>query len=374
MLNMHEIIVGLDERSYPIITKNGVLDEAGEIIKQRFGMRRLIIITDENVYKGQGERLKLSLEKAGFSPVFYILPPGEATKSYPYFEEVVEAILAAKIERKDLIIAFGGGVVGDLTGFAASVVRRGVNFIQIPTSLLSQVDSSVGGKTGINSPKGKNLVGAFHQPILVLIDPTVLKTLSDRHVKAGYAEVVKYALINDMTFFEWLEINADKLSSYGEECAHIITTSCQHKADIVAEDEKEHGARALLNLGHTFGHALEALTGYSETLIHGEAIAIGMIQALNFSKKLGYCKGQDIIRVQSHFEKMGLPTHISSIEGYEFTAEEILEAMYQDKKVSDGALTFILTKGIGGAFIQKNVDPKLVLEFLNEDMKLSQTT
>jgi 3-dehydroquinate synthase len=295
-----------------------------------------------------------------------ILPAGEQTKSYEQVQSVVEQLLAQKIERADLVIALGGGVIGDLAGFAASILRRGVDFIQIPTSLLAQVDSSVGGKTGINSPHGKNLIGAFHQPLLVLCDTDVLATLPPRQFRAGYAEVVKYGLIRDKAFFEWLGTNRAAIFNLETEAlTEAIRFSCAMKARVVAEDEKEHGVRALLNLGHTFGHAFESLTGYGERLLHGEAISIGMVLAFAFSEKLGYCASGRALIVKEHFVATGLPTKIADIPDHlEFSLEAIVEKMSQDKKVERGTLVFILANEIGDAFVSRDVSPIDLKSFL----------
>jgi 3-dehydroquinate synthase len=281
----------------------------------------------------------------------------------------VDAVLAAKIERGDFVIALGGGVVGDLAGFAAAVTRRGVDFVQIPTTLLAQVDSSVGGKTGINSRFGKNLVGAFHQPALVLADIGLLDTLPPREFRAGYAEVAKYGLINDALFFAWLEKNRDDIFAGGAARTEAIAVSCRHKAAIVGRDERESGERALLNLGHTFGHALETATGFSDRLKHGEAIAIGMVLAFRLSAKLGFCDAADETRVAAHFATAGLPTKLSDIPGELPPAGELLALMAQDKKVRRGALTFILVRGIGKAFVQAGVDPEPVHTLLDQALR-----
>ncbi|HBM87847.1 MAG TPA: 3-dehydroquinate synthase, partial [Rhodobiaceae bacterium] len=297
----------------------------------------------------------------------FILPAGEKTKNFDQLQSLLSDLLDAGVERGDLIIALGGGVIGDLTGFAASVLRRGVDFAQIPTSLLAQVDSSVGGKTGINVPQGKNLVGAFHQPRLVLADISALKTLPPRELRAGYAEVVKYGLIDDAPFFNWLEANVEKLMAGDPQAlTQAIVKSCQSKARIVAQDEREGGVRALLNLGHTFGHALEAATGFSDRLIHGEGVAIGMGLAFSLSAKLGLCSGQDAIRAVRHLEAAGLPTKLSDIPGDLPGPERLIELMGQDKKVIDGTLTFILAKGIGSAFITRDVSSNDLLDFMTD--------
>jgi len=285
------------------------------------------------------------------------------------FEQVCEAVIASRMERDDLVIALGGGVIGDLAGFCAASLRRGVRFVQIPTTLLSQVDSSVGGKTGINSPHGKNLVGAFHQPSLVLADSSSLDTLSEREFRAGYAEVVKYGLIGDRFFFEFLEGRWREVFSGGPARADAIAASCAAKARVVVADETEQGERALLNLGHTFGHALESLTRYdSACLVHGEGVAIGMACAFRFSRQLGFCSGQDAARVEAHLKAVGLPTRMRDVQGLEADAREILAAMQQDKKVERGRLTFILARGIGESFVARGVEESRVLAFLKDDL------
>jgi 3-dehydroquinate synthase len=280
---------------------------------------------------------------------------------------VVEALIDARIERGDLVVALGGGVIGDLAGFSASVVRRGVDFVQVPTTLLSQVDSSVGGKTGINSAHGKNLVGAFHQPVLVIADTAALDTLPAREFRSGYAEVAKYGLIDDAAFFSELESNWREVFSGGPARLDAIETSCRAKAAIVGRDERESGERALLNLGHTFGHALEKATGFSQRLLHGEAVAIGMAQAFRFSARLGLCAPKVAGRVEAHLAEVGLPTRIQHIEGGAGPVEELMAAIAQDKKVARGALTFILARSVGGAFVAKDVDPAAVQAFLAEE-------
>ena len=295
------------------------------------------------------------------------MPAGEKTKSWNGLEAVVEWLIEQRVERDDIVIAFGGGVIGDLAGFAAAILRRGVNFVQIPTSLLAQVDSSVGGKTGINSPLGKNLIGAFHQPKLVLADTDVLDTLSPREFTSGYGEVVKYGLLGDVKFFEWLEKNGPSLA-FGDQANRIsaIKQSCQMKADIVARDEKERGDRALLNLGHTFGHALEAATGYSDRLLHGEGVAIGCALAFELSQKLGVCSQEAPSRVRQHLAAMGMKKDLSDIAGDLPDADGLISLMGQDKKVTDGKIAFILARSIGDAFVEKNVDMAVVKTVLEE--------
>lgn len=362
----HTVHVALGERAYDILIGDRLLDEAGTILAERFPGRRYGIITDETVARAQLPRLLASLDAAGLGHTEIVLPAGEATKSWAYLGQAVEGILAARLERGDLVIALGGGVIGDLAGFAASIARRGMDFVQMPTSLLAQVDSSVGGKTGINSPHGKNLIGAFHQPRLVLADLSTLDTLAQRQFASGYAEVVKYGLIDDEDFFFWLEEKQPEIFAGGPARGEAVARCCAHKARVVIEDEKELGVRALLNLGHTFGHALEKDTGYSDRLLHGEGVSIGMVLAHGFSARLGLAPSQDSGRIAAHLKKSGLPTTLGDIPGTLGSTETLMAAIAQDKKVQRGALTFILTRGIGRAFIEKNVDGAAVAEFLNE--------
>lgn len=362
----HTVHVALGERAYDILIGARLLDDAGAILAERLPGRRYGIITDENVARAQLPRLLASLDAAGLGHSEIVLPAGESTKSFAHLQTAVEGLLAAKLERGDLVIALGGGVIGDLGGFAASITRRGMDFVQMPTSLLAQVDSSVGGKTGINSPHGKNLIGAFHQPKLVLADLSTLDTLDARQFASGYAEVVKYGLIDDEEFFFWLEENQAEIFAGGPARGEAIARCCRHKARVVIEDEKELGVRALLNLGHTFGHALEKDTGYSDRLLHGEGVAIGMVLAHGFSARLGLAPSQDTGRIVAHLKKSGLPTILGDIPGMLGSTETLMAAIAQDKKVSRGALTFILTRGIGKAFIEKGVDPVAVSAFLDD--------
>ncbi|HTJ58262.1 MAG TPA: 3-dehydroquinate synthase [Devosiaceae bacterium] len=358
--------VPLGERAYDIVIGEGVLETAGERLKAKFPGRRFGIVTDTEVAKAQLPRLRKSLDAAEIGYAEIVLPNGEATKSFARLGEVVDALLAAKLERGDLVIALGGGVIGDLAGFAAAVTRRGMDFVQVPTSLLAQVDSSVGGKTGINSPHGKNLIGAFHQPRLVLADLSTLNTLPPREFAAGYAEMAKYGLIDDAEFFYWLEANRQEIFDGGAARAEAVAHACAAKTRFVLADEKETGVRALLNLGHTFGHALEKATGFSDRLLHGEGVSIGMVLAHGFSARLGLANSQDTGRVEAHLRAAGLPTKLSDIPGELPPTPVLMDAIAQDKKVVRGALTFILTRGIGEAFIEKNVDPATVAAFLDE--------
>lgn len=362
----HTVHVALGERAYDILIGHNLIAEAGAILAAKFPGRRYGIVTDENVAKAQLPRLAASLDAAGLKYDVITVPAGEGTKNYAMLEKVVEGLLAAKLERGDLVIALGGGVIGDLAGFAAAVTRRGMDFVQMPTSLLAQVDSSVGGKTGINSPHGKNLVGAFHQPKLVLADLSALNSLDRRQFAAGYAEVAKYGLIDDPEFFDWLDANLDEIFAGGPARGEAVARCCAHKARVVIEDEKENGVRALLNLGHTFGHALEKDTGYSDRLLHGEGVAIGMVLAHGFSAKLGLAPGQDVGRVAAHLKRAGLPTTLADIPGTLGSTDTLMAAIAQDKKVQRGALTFILTRGIGQAFIEKNVEPAQVKSYLED--------
>ncbi len=359
------IQVDLAERSYDIKISNGALSQIADTVQGLSPGGRCAVITDENVNAAHGAALREVLDAAGIDNATIEVPAGERSKSWSTFQSVTDDVLGMKLERSDLIIAFGGGVVGDLAGFVASAVRRGMRFIQIPTSLLAQVDSSVGGKTGINSQHGKNLVGAFHQPSKVLIDLDVLKTLPDREFRAGYAEVMKYGLIKYPEFFAWLETNHGDVLTHGPGLEKAIAQSCQAKADIVAADETEKGQRALLNLGHTFGHALEGYTGYDgKRLVHGEGVAIGMMLAHRFSNRLNLCSVDDVNRVEAHLKAVGLPTEISQIPGERPTVEMLMTFIAQDKKVKRGALTFILTNGVGKAYIADDVPPSEVNSFL----------
>lgn len=361
--------VVLGERSYEIVIGRQVLDQAGAHLARLAPGGRIAIVTDTHVEKHLRARMDAALHGHNLQQHWCVVPPGEATKSYAHFAQVCDAIIDARVERGDLVVALGGGVVGDLTGFAAASVRRGVRFVQMPTTLLAQVDSSVGGKTGINSPHGKNLVGAFHQPSLVLCDTGVLDTLPKREFLAGYAEVVKYGLIDSPDFFDWLEAHAQEIFAGGAARDHAVAVSCRAKAAIVARDETEQGDRALLNLGHTFAHAFERLTQYDNArLVHGEAVSAGLALAFRFSKMLGHAGGQDVVRVERHLQAMGMKTRIQDIAGADFSADAIIDAMMQDKKVSRGALTFILARGIGQSFIAKRVATDDVRRFLTQEL------
>lgn len=365
---LHRVPVSLGNRSYNIVIGRELISNAAGLIQPFLKRNVVAIVTDTNVAKAHLATLEESLKKGGIETKSIIMPAGESTKSYQHLAELCDGLLAAGVERRDTVIALGGGVIGDLTGFASAILRRGVNFIQIPTSLLAQVDSSVGGKTGINSPLGKNLIGAFHQPVKVLADLDVLQTLPQRQRAAGYAEIAKYGLLGNASFFEWLDANVVKIMA-GDivATAHAVRVSCEMKARIVAEDETETGVRALLNLGHTFGHALEAATGYSDLLLHGEGVAIGMVQAFGFSEMLGYCKEGTAKQVAAHLQRANLPTHKSQINAKLPKPNKLLDLMRQDKKAVAGKLTFILAKSIGEAFIAKDVPDEAVLDFLTKD-------
>lgn len=365
--------VDLGSRSYDILIGGGLIADAGRHIGAVLPGARVAIVSDENVAELHLSALQESLDAADIGHSAILLPPGEASKRFDVFETVCDRVLEARLERGDAIVALGGGVVGDLAGYVAASVRRGMPFVQIPTSLLAQVDSSVGGKTGINVRQGKNLIGAFHQPALVLADTDVLDTLPPREFRAGYAEVVKYGLLGDAAFFDWLEANHAAIFAGGPERAEAIAASCRAKAAIVAADEREGGARALLNLGHTFGHALEAVVAYDGTrLVHGEGVAIGMRLAFDFSVRLGLCPPEDARRAARHLADVGLPTHIRQVPGQMPPAGTFLDIMAQDKKVSRGALTFILTRGIGRAFVERGVDPAVLRAFLEAELNTDE--
>jgi shikimate kinase/3-dehydroquinate synthase len=364
--------VPLASRAYSILIGPGVLDETGAEINRIAPGVNCAIVTDARVAPLYLDRVTASLDQAALRSTSIVCQPGERAKSYVEFARVADALIEARIERRDIVIALGGGVIGDLAGFCAATVRRGLRLVQIPTTLLAQVDSSVGGKTGINSPHGKNLVGAFHQPSLVLADTTCLDSLSERDFRAGFAEVVKYGLIGDRGFFEFLESNWRDVFAGGPARTEAITISCAAKARFVAADETEQGERALLNLGHTFGHALENLTHYDPArLVHGEGVAVGMASAFRFSRELGLCSGQDAARVEAQLKAVGLPTRMREIPGFDAAPGDILAAMRQDKKVERGRLTFILVRGIGESFVARNVDEASVSAFLAGELALS---
>lgn len=362
-----KVHVPLGDRAYDILIGPGLIARAGAEIAVRLKGRKAAIITDENVAPLYLNALVESLTASGIASSSLVLPAGEKTKSFEHLITACDKVLEARVERNDYVIALGGGVIGDLSGFVAGIIRRGVRFVQIPTSLLSQVDSSVGGKTGINSRHGKNLIGVFHQPDLVLADTDVLNTLSEREFRAGYAEVAKYGLIDKPDFFAWLEKNWQSVFSGGAARIEAIAASCQAKSDVVVADEHENGQRALLNLGHTFGHALESATAYdSSRLVHGEGVAIGMVLAHEFSARMNLASPDDAKRVEHHLKEVGLPTRMSQIPGTLPPAEVLMDAIAQDKKVKGGKLTFILTRGIGQSFVANDVPASEVLSFLKE--------
>lgn len=364
--------VALGDRAYDIVIGRDVLQSLGARVAALRPGVRTAIVTDRTVAKHWLEPTEASLASAGVPTSRIVVGEGEGSKSYATLTEVSEALIAAKIERNDLVIALGGGVVGDLAGFAAAILRRGVDFVQVPTSLLAQVDSSVGGKTGINSPQGKNLIGAFHQPVLVIADTSVLDTLSPRQFRAGYAEVAKYGILGDEAFFAWLETNHADIFAGGAGREHAIATSCRAKAGVVSRDERETGERALLNLGHTFGHALEAATGFSDRLFHGEGVSVGMVLAAEFSAQLGMISADDAARIARHLSAVGLPTRLQDIAGFTqeglADADALLALMAQDKKVKRGKLTFILLEAVGRAVIANNVEPQPVRDFLQRKL------
>lgn len=349
--------VELGERGYDILVGADLIAHAGARMKPVLPRPRVVVVTDETVAKLHLAALTSSLDAAGIAHGKIVLPAGEATKDFPHLERLIEDLLAQRVERSTMLVALGGGVIGDIAGFAASIVLRGLDFVQIPTTLLAQVDSAVGGKTAINTKRGKNLVGAFHQPRLVLADTGALSTLPKRELLAGYAEVVKYGLIDDATFFAWLEENGPALIA-GDTALRrrAVAASCAAKARIVALDERETGPRALLNLGHTFGHALEAEAGYGGAVLHGEAVAAGMVMAFDLSARLGLCSPEDAARVRRHLRAVGLPTGADILGPAGRNADRLIDHMRQDKKVKDGRVTFILARGIGRSFIAHDVE------------------
>ena len=366
-----DVRVELGARAYDVRIGQGLIGQSGAAILPLLNRPQVCVVTDETVAALHLEALRAGLARAGIGMQALALPPGEATKAWPQFSRTVEWLLEQKVERRDVVIAFGGGVIGDLAGFAAAVLRRGVRFVQIPTSLLAQVDSSVGGKTGINAPQGKNLIGAFHQPSLVLADIDVLGSLTARDFLAGYGEVVKYGLLGDEDFFEWLERNGPALAAGDAGLrAQAVRRSVQMKADIVARDETEQGDRALLNLGHTFCHALEAATGYGDRLLHGEGVAIGCALAFETSARLGLCAQEAPSRVRAHLRAMGMKTDLRDIVGELPDADALLDLMAQDKKVMDGKLRYVLAHGIGAAFVAGDVDPGVVRAVLADALDL----
>lgn len=366
MSRFERMPVALGERSYDILVGEGLLAAAGRHIAPLMSQPRALAVTDEHVAALHLETLERALDDAGIAYDAFVLPPGEQIKDFAHLESLIDRLLAAKVERGTLLIALGGGVIGDLVGFAAAVVLRGLDFVQIPTTLLAQVDSSVGGKTGINTPRGKNLVGCFHQPRLVLADTETLSTLPRRELLAGYAEVAKYGLVDDTAFFAWLESHGTKVIDGDPEAQrHAVMTSCAIKARVVAADERETGQRALLNLGHTFGHALEAEIGYGSELLHGEAVAIGTVLAFELSTRLGLCPPEETARVRRHFAAIGLPTGLEFLSGRVLSADTLVRHMESDKKVQDGRVTYVLARGIGRAFLSRDVELADVAALLN---------
>ena len=367
----HRVAVALPGRAYDILIGGPLLDGVGAILADMAPGVACAIVTDDNVARRHLPALRDSLDRAGIRHVTATVAPGEGAKSIAVYQQVCDAVLSARLERNDLVLALGGGVVGDLAGFVAATVRRGMRLVQLPTSLLAQVDSSVGGKTGLNASHGKNLIGAFHQPTLVIADTHALRTLPAREFAAGYAEVVKYGLLGDFPFFEWLEHHRGEIFDGGPARDEAVARCCRAKAAVVARDERETGERALLNLGHTFAHAFERLNGYDGArLVHGEAVAIGMAAAFRFSHQLGLCAAGDVARVERHLAAAGLPLRAQAIPGFAAKPFDVLEAMRQDKKVERGALTFILVKGIGRAFVAKGIQGDEVLAFLEDDLAI----
>lgn len=362
---MTVIPVALGARSYEVRIRPGLLAEAGAQIAPLLARPRVAILTDEHVAAAHLPGFRAALAAAGIGSEALALPAGEATKGWDGLRRATEWLLDQRIERRDMVVALGGGVIGDLAGFAAAILRRGVRFVQVPTTLLAQVDSSVGGKTGINAPQGKNLIGAFHQPSLVLADPLVLASLPARDFRAGYGEVAKYGLLGDAGFFDWLEAHGPDLRTDPEALAQAVARSVAMKAAIVARDEHETGERALLNLGHTFGHALEAATGYSERLLHGEGVALGCVLAFDLSARLGLCAQEAPSRVAGHFRAMGLPVRLAQVPGGLPDAAALIRLMGQDKKVVDGRLRLVLARGIGEAFQTEGVEAGALMETLN---------
>jgi 3-dehydroquinate synthase len=360
------IRVALSGRGYDIAIGRGLLAQLGQRVATLRPGAKVAIVTDANVARHHLQTAAGALKAAGIACTQVVAPPGESSKSFATLQIVCDHLLEARLERGDLVVALGGGVIGDLAGFAAALVRRGIDFVQVPTTLLAQVDSSVGGKTGINTAHGKNLLGAFHQPALVLADTSLLDTLPERDLRAGYTELAKHGMICDEPFFSWLEANSSEIFSGGAAREYAVATSCRIKADIVARDERETGDRALLNLGHTFGHALEADAGFSDRLLHGEAVAIGIVLAFDFSVRKELALPEAADRVRRHLAAVGLPTRISQIPGGAPDPQRLMDLIGQDKKVARGKLNFILARGVGEAFIAPDVDPAEVLMFLTE--------
>jgi 3-dehydroquinate synthase len=360
--------VALGARSYDIVIGRGLIASLGTRISALRPGAKVAIVTDDNVARVALDAVEAALVSGAIASSRVIVPAGEGAKSFRVFEQACEQVIAAHIERDDLVLALGGGVIGDLAGFVASVVRRGLDYVQVPTTLLAQVDSSVGGKTAINSAHGKNLVGAFHQPVLVVADTATLDSLPLREFRAGYAEVVKYGLLGDAAFFSWLESNWREIFKGGPAREHAIAVCCRAKAAIVARDERETGDRQLLNLGHTFGHALEAATGFSGRLLHGEAVAAGMALAFEFSARRGLLPAAEADRAIRHLAEVGLPARPQDIPGELPSVDRLIDLMAQDKKIKRGMPTFILVRGIGSAFVDTGVDARDVRAFLDEKL------
>jgi len=364
---VERVAVSLAGRSYDILVGAGLIRRAGGLLRPLMAQPRAVIVTDRNVAALHLPALERSLDAAGIARHDVVLPPGEETKTIGHFAQLADDILALGIERGSMLVALGGGVVGDLAGFAAATLLRGIDFIQVPTTLLAQVDSSVGGKTGIDTRHGKNLIGAFHQPRLVLADSDALTTLPVRELAAGYAEIVKYGLIRDRDFFAWLEENGTALlAGNSASRRHAVVASCRAKAAVVAADERESGERELLNLGHTFGHALETATGFGDALLHGEAVAIGMVLAFDFAAQRGWCPPEDAARLRRHLVMTGLPVAIPRPNGRPLSADALLAAMAKDKKVRHGRIALVLPRRIGEAFVTRDVSAEAIRDFLAE--------
>lgn len=365
---IRSVRVDLGPRSYDILAGAGALSALGERLSALLKRPRVFVLSDETVSGLHLAKLEAALKPSGISLITRTVAPGEASKSMDELNAVLGWMFEAGADRSDYLIAFGGGVIGDLAGLAASLMKRGMGFIQVPTTLLAQVDSSVGGKTAVNTPYGKNLIGQFYQPRLVIADSELLATLPEREIRAGYAEIIKYGLINDPSFFEWLEVHgADVLALKPEAIAEAVARSCQAKADIVAQDEREGGVRALLNLGHTFGHALEAANKYGPELLHGEAVGCGMAMALRYSRRAGLAPSQDVVRAEALLNASGLITRVPQLSGGPYPAGFLVDAMRQDKKARAGRVPLILARGIGQAFIQPDADLSDVENFLEEE-------
>ena len=366
---MKTVTVPLENRSYDILIGENLISNIPSYLENLLSRKFIAIVTDKNVESLHLSKFVKVLSEAEIETNILTINPGEGSKSWETLQMTVNWMLASKIERNDIVVALGGGVVGDLVGFAAAILRRGIRYIQCPTSLLAQVDSSVGGKTGINTIHGKNLVGAFYQPTQVIADISTLNTIKDRDFLAGYGEVVKYGLLGDYKFYCWLETNFTKIKERDTKTLiKAVAHSCEMKAEIVINDEKEHGNRALLNLGHTFCHALEAATEYSDRMLHGEGVAIGCILAFDLSAKMGLTSQEDPVRIRQHFSEMGMMNSIKDISGVIPDADSLVELMFQDKKVIDGKLNLILTRGIGKAFIARDIDPNLIKSVINESL------